>query len=111
LKFLLGLIVLIFTIKNISAKECHQSDSVKLCFLKYKIKYQETCYKDNVVVKQVHHSKKNNDDITTLEYKIETNKKIGGKNWFHFCFYPVNYYQGICRKQICGYFNIPKRNK
>lgn len=108
MKFLLGLFLSILSINISSAKECHISDSVKLCFLQYKVKYKEICYKNEVIIKTVKHKENTNNDITTLKYNIKNSKIIGGKNWFNFCFYPVNYYQGVCRKKICGDFNIPK---
>lgn len=109
MKLFLVLFIIILSVKNSLAKECHLSDSVELCYLKYKIKYDKVCYENKVVITELNYKEKRNTNITDIKYKIKNNKLIGGKNWFHFCFYPVNYYKGICRKNICGDFNVPKK--
>lgn len=91
--------------------QCYKSDSVKLCFLKETIRYNKICYKKSTHISNFKEYKINNKIISEIDFKVYKNKKIGGKNWFNYCFYPVNYYEMICRKKICGYYNIPKKNK
>lgn len=108
-------LIVLFTflfLNNSFAKDCHLSDSVKLCYLKYQIKYKKNCYKDEVFITKININEGDDIDETNLEYDLKKKKIIGGKNWYNFCFYPVNYYKGICRQKICGEFNIPKfKNK
>ena len=109
MKVLIIFLLTLFSLNSYSKdKKCYYSDSIRMCYLRYIVKYKKYCYK--YTKKTMLKEKRLSEDYQRIEFetKYKVVKKIGGEKWFDLCFHPRKYYVGVCREKICGSFNVPK---
>ncbi len=104
------ILFLILFIKN--AFGCAESQMVKVCYLEYQLKYEKECWSRSLEISNYKRTyKKNKQDLRVIEkltYKIKKKKKLSKSEDIHLCFYPANYWEMFCRREICGYSNKNK---
>ena len=88
---------------------CPESSAVKICYLEYQLKYEKECWSKKLKINNHQKTyKRNKQDLKIKEeltYELKTKRKLSKSKDIHLCFYPANYWEMFCRREICGNSN------